>query len=33
MNWTHPSSVVKFGDDIINPEIAVGNDSSSLLLK
>ena len=27
MNW---SPVVKFGDDIINPELAVGNDSPSM---
>ena len=27
MNW---SPVVEFGDDIINPEMAVGNDSPSM---
>ena len=27
MNW---SPVVEFGDDIINPELAVGNDSPSM---
>ena len=30
MNWTRPSSVVKFGDDILNLEFAVGNDSPSI---
>ena len=29
MNWTRPSPVVEFGDDILNPEFAVGNDSPS----
>ena len=28
-NWTRPSPVVEFGDDILNPEFAVGNDSPS----
>ena len=30
MNWTRPSPVVEFGDDILNPEFAVGNDSPSM---
>ena len=25
MNWTRPCTVVEFGDDILNPEFAVGN--------
>ena len=25
MNWTRPSPIVEFGDDIINLEFAVGN--------
>ena len=30
MNWTWPPSpVVEFGDDILNPEFTVGNDSPS----
>ena len=29
MNWTRPSPVVEFGNDILNPEFAVGNDSPS----
>ena len=29
MNWTPPSPIVEFGDDILNPEFAVGNDSPS----
>ena len=29
MNYTLPSPVVEFGDDILNLEFVVGNDSSS----
>ena len=29
MNWTRPSPVVEFGNDILNPKFAVGNDSPS----
>ena len=29
MNWTRPNPVVEFGDDILNSEFAVGNDSPS----
>ena len=29
MNWTRPSPVVEYGDNILNTEFAVGNDSPS----
>ena len=29
MNWTRPSPIVEFGDDILNLEFAMGNDSPS----
>ena len=29
INWSRPSPIVEFGDDILNPEFAVCNDSPS----
>ena len=32
LDWTRPIPVVEFGDDIIDPEFAVGNDSPPCML-